>query len=149
MDMQLQGAIFDLPGTLLDGDGVTLPGVEPFLSLMKMSDVWMYGVTDGPASAARRTLEDAGLASFFRGILSAPEYGRPRVDGPLCEKALRRLRTHPRATLVFTSRAEALEELTQAGFQVVLVGAQPTEGQHALAAEIITDYREMTRLLND
>ena len=147
--MQLQGAIFDLPGTLLDGNGVPLPGVEPFLSLMKMSDVWMYGVTDCPASSARQTLEGARLASFFRGILAAPEYGLPHVDAQLCEKALRRLRTHPRATLVFTSRAEALEELTQAGFQVVLVGVQPTEGQRALAAEMITDYRDMTRLLSD
>jgi len=147
--MQLQGAIFDLPVTLLDGNGVPLPGVEPFLSLMKMSDVWMYGISDGPASAVRQMLEGAKLSSFFRGILSAPEYGRPCVDAQLCEKALRRLRTHPRATLVFTNRADALEGLTQAGFQVVLVGAQPVEEQRALAAEIITDYREMTRFLND
>ena len=59
--MRLQGAIFELEGALLDRDGVPLPGLEPFLSLMKVEDVWMYLVTGVPSSQARQALEDAGL----------------------------------------------------------------------------------------
>ena len=46
--MRLQGAIFHLPGALLDETGAPRNGVKEFLSVMKMEGVWMYGVTAQP-----------------------------------------------------------------------------------------------------
>lgn len=143
--MRLQGAIFDLEGALLDGEGAPLPGLEPFLSLMKVEDVWMYLVTGGSSARARQALEDAGLASFFRGILSAPEHGTDLTRPVLYEKTVRRLRTALPATAVFTAREEMVSVLKSAGFPVVLVGPEHAPEARALADEAISDYGAMVR----
>lgn len=141
--MRLQGAIFELEGALLDRDGVPLPGLEPFLSLMKVEDVWMYLVTGVPSSRARQALEAAGLSSFFRGILSAPEHGTDLHRPALYEKAVRRLRTALPATAVFTGRADMVAALKAAGFPVVLVGPDHAPEFRVLADEAVPDYRAM------
>ena len=64
--MRLQGAIFDVEGTLLDDKGNPLPGLERFLSLMKMEDVWMYLVCDKDPAPVRAALEKNGLTVFGR-----------------------------------------------------------------------------------
>lgn len=96
--MRLQGAIFHLPDALLDASGAPLPGVKEFLSVMKMEGVWMYGVTDQSLEVCRCTLEGAGLASYFRGFMQAQEHGTGLDDPQLYHKAVKRLRTAPRAT---------------------------------------------------
>ena len=143
--MKLQGAVFDFESSLLDAEGHPLPGLEEFLSLMKMEDVWMFLVTDGDRRTAQQALEGAGLASCFRGIVAAPEYGLPAGNPALYEKALRRLRTAPRATVAFTAREEVLRSLHGIGFQTVLVGQGPDGPLAALALESVRDYRDMTQ----
>ena len=142
--MRLQGAIFDAEGTLLDGGGKPLPGVERCLSLMKMEDVWMYLVCDGDPVPARAALEGANLWRFFRGLISAAEHGGDPLDPELYEKTVRRLRTAKQATLVVTAREELLRALKPDGFFVALVGEGHGPEAAALADEVISSYEEMT-----
>lgn len=44
--MRLQGAIFDVPDTLLDREGRPLTGLMPFLSLLRMEGVLLYLVSE-------------------------------------------------------------------------------------------------------
>lgn len=143
--MRLQGAIFDLEGAVLDREGSPLPGLEPFLSLMKVEDVWMYLVTGGPSALARQTLEANGLSAFFRGILSAPEQGIGLQQPGIYEKAVRRLRTALPATAVFTARGDMAAVLKAAGFPVVLVGTGHAPEARDLADETVPDYGAMVR----
>ncbi len=101
--MRLQGAIFQLPDALLDAVGVPRSGVKEFLSVMKMEGVWMYGVTDQSLEECRRALEGAGLVSYFRGLMQAQEHGTGLDDPQVYYKVVKRLRTAPRATAVFTT----------------------------------------------
>lgn len=140
--MKLQGAVFDLSHTLTGQDGRPLPGLEPFLTLMKLEDVGLYLVTQGSRSQAQEVLARAGLSSYFKGILSAPEQGRGIDDPELYRKAARRMDTAPRVTAVFTARHSLLPALAQAGFYTVLVG-QPA-GEGAKPDMAIQDYREMS-----
>ena len=50
--MRLQGAVFDVPDTLLDREGRPLTGLMPFLSLLRMEGVLLYLVSE----EERRTL---------------------------------------------------------------------------------------------
>lgn len=143
--MRLQGAIFDLDGALLDRAGASLPGLDPFLSLMKVEDIWMYLVTGGSSAQARRVLDHSGLSPFFRGILSAPEHGVSVTAPALYEKAVRRLRTALPATAVFTAREDMVPVLKAAGFPVVLVGPGHPPELQAMADQVIEDYGAMTR----
>ena len=137
--MRLQGAVFDGTEALLDDGGAPLPGVKEFLSLMKIEDVWMYLICDGAAAPVRAALEQSGLWSYFRGLLSAVEQGRAPLDPELYEKAVRRLRTARRATV----REEALRAAKRAGFQVVLVGPDHSVEASSLADVTVSDYRDM------
>ena len=141
--MRLQGAVFDGTEALLDAGGAPLPGVKEFLSLMKIENVWMYLICDGAAAPVRAALEQSGLWSYFRGLLSAVEQGRTPLDPELYEKAVRRLRTARRATVIFTAREEALRTAKSAGFQVVLVGPGHSMEASSLADVTVSDYRDM------
>lgn len=144
--MKLQGAIFDCPATLLDSAGIPLPGVDRFLALMKMDDVWMYLVTESDRQTTMDALARAGLSNYFRGILSAPEHKLTITSPELYVKAVKRLRTSPRATLVFTTQERIVRALSPEGIQVVLVGENHSEETLRLATEYITDYRAMSQL---
>ena len=144
--MRLQGAIFDFHGTILDDKGNPLPGVDRVLSMMKMEDVWMYLVCDGDPAPVRSALEGAGLWGRFRGLISAAEHGGDPLDPELYEKAVRRLRTARRATVLFTAREAALRAAKAAGFQVVLVGPGHPAEASALADVTVSDYRDMIRV---
>ena len=94
--MRLQSAVFVIEETL--------PGREDagkVLSILKMEGVWMYGVTALERAEAERALADAGLADCFRGLLTAREALCTLADAKLYEKAMRRLRSEPRDTIVF------------------------------------------------
>lgn len=146
IQMQLQGGIFQFEGTLLDGAGRPLPGVEQFLSLMKMEGVWMYLVAEGGRRQVQQALEETGLAPYFRGVMTAEEHRHTLTDPELYEKAVRRLRTARRATVIFTSRSDVLRAGKEAGFQVVLVQPDADRELRELADEVIADYREMSAI---
>ena len=144
--MKLQGAIFDFEGTLLDGEGRPLPGVEAFLFLMKLEDVWMYVSADRDRPGVQEAVRKAGLAPHFKGVMAADEFRRDTLDPAFYDKVVRRLRTAPQATPVFTAREEVLRSLAAAGIPVVLVGSGHSPETAALAVEVIPDYRDMSKL---
>ena len=141
--MRLQGAIFHLPSALLDASGVPLPGVKEFLSVMKMEGVWMYGVTDQPLESCRRALEGAGLAPYFRGLMQAQEHGTGLDDPQIYHKAVKRLRTAPRATAVFTTDPAVLRAAGEEHLYLVFVGQPGQDG--GAAHQVISDYTDMTQ----
>lgn len=141
--MRLQGAIFHLLGALLDDTGAPLAGVKEFLSVMKMEGVWMYGVTDQPLEECRRALEGAGLAPYFRGLMQAQEHGTGLDDPQVYHKAVKRLRTAPRATAVFTTNPAVLRAAEEEHLYLVYVG-QPGQDEGA-AHQVISDYTDMTQ----
>lgn len=141
--MRLQGAIFHLPGALLDETGAPRNGVKEFLSVMKMEGVWMYGVTAQPLEECRTALDQAGLAAYFRGVMQAQEHGTGVNDPQVYHKAVKRLRTAPRATAVFTSDPAVLRAAEEEHLYLVYVG-QPGEDGGA-AHQVISDYTDMTQ----
>ena len=141
--MRLQGAIFQLPDALLDAAGVPRSGVKEFLSVMKMEGVWMYGVTDQSLEECRCALEGAELASYFRGLMQAQEHGVGLDDPQLYHKAVKRLRTAPRATAVFTTDPDVLQAAKEEHLYLVFVG-QPGQDEGA-ANQVISDYTDMTQ----
>lgn len=143
--MRLQGAIFDVPDTLLDREGRPLTGLMPFLSLLRMEGVLLYLVSEEERRTLQPKLEAAGLAAYFRGVLYTGEQGRRIEDPELYEKCVRRLGTARPATLVFTAREKVLRCVREAGFQVVLVGKEHPEELRALADEVVDSYEDMTK----
>lgn len=141
--MRLQGAIFHLPGALLDEAGAPRNGVKEFLSIMKMEGVWMYGVTAQPLEECRSALDRAGLASYFRGLMQAQEHGTGVDDPQLYHKAVRRLRTAPRATAVFTTDPAVLQAAKEEHLYLVYVGKSGKDG--GAADQVISDYTDMTQ----
>ena len=140
--MKLQGAIFDLPGTLLDQKGRPLPGLEPFLTLMKLEDVGLYLMTEGTRAQAQELLARSGLSPCFKGILSAVEQGRIILDPELYRKAARRMDAVPRVTAVFSARPGLLTALKEAGFYTVWVGSFSPQGEQPDL--IVEDYRTLS-----
>ena len=114
--MRLQGAVFDVPDTLLDREGRPLTGLMPFLSLLRMEGVLLYLVSEEERRTLQPKLEAAGLAAYFRGVLYTGEQGRGIEDPELYEKCVRRLGTARPATLVFTAREKVLRCVREAGF---------------------------------
>lgn len=141
--MRLQGAIFHLPGALLNETGAPRSGVKEFLSVMKMEGVWMYGVTAQPLEECRRALEGAGLASYFRGLMQAQEHGTGVDDPQVYHKAVKRLRTAPRATAVFTTDPAVLQAAKEENLYLVFLGQPGKDG--GAANQVISDYTDMTQ----
>lgn len=141
--MRLQGAIFHLPDALLDEVGAPRNGVKEFLSIMKMEGVWMYGVTAQPLEECRSALDRAGLASYFRGLMQAQEHGTGLDDPQVYHKAVKRLRTAPRATAVFTTDPAVLQAAKEENLYLVLVGQPGQDG--GVAHQVISDYTDMTQ----
>ena len=124
--MRLQGAIFDGTELLMTPAGTLGPGAPEFLSVMKMEGVWMYMVSEGDRRQAEETLRAGGLETYFRGAVSAGEFGMERSAPELYEKALRRLREPKPAVVVFTQRMDTLRRVREAGFRAVLVSGTLT-----------------------
>ena len=78
--------------------------------------------------------------------MAASEHGHQPTDPEFYQKIVRRLRTAPKATLIFTAREPVLRSMKAAGAQVVLVGSDHPEELQSLADEVIYDYRTMSQL---
>ena len=142
--MRLQGGIFEVPYTLMDSQLQPLPGLDPFLALMRMEGVEFYAVTQDSRPAAQGLLQQLGLSQSFRGVLAAREQGCDITSPSLYEKAARRMGTAPQVTAVFTARPGLIPGLKEAGFQTVLVGSSFSREDCAQADLVISDYGAMT-----
>ena len=139
--MRLQSAIFSLEDTLVghaDADKV--------LSILKMEGVWMYAVTELSRAEAERSLRELGLLDYFRGVLTAQEALCAASDARMFEKAMRRLRSTLRDTVVFTGRLDALRNAKLAGFRVAAVKGMANDAEWAemcaAADEVVENFTD-------
>ena len=97
------------------------PGVEKFLSLLKMEGVWMYVATATDRHLAEAALRHAGIDGYFRGILTCQEVGHGKDSPEIYERAMTRLKSNKRDTVVFEDALHAIETAKAAGFRVCAV----------------------------
>ena len=125
------------------------PGLIPFLSILKMEGVWMYVATATDRPLAEAALKTAGIDGFFRGNVTTREAGREKREGPeVYERALRRLRSSKKDTVVFEDALHALRTAKEAGFRTAAVydASEPDqEEMRRLAEYYIGSYEEMAR----
>ena len=116
------------------------PGVQKFLSLLKMEGVWMYVATNTDRSLAEAGLRRAGLDGYFRGLLTCAEVGAGKNDSPeIYERAMRRLRGNKKDTVVFEDALHAIQTAKRAGFRVCAVYDESARDDQA-AIQAISDY---------
>lgn len=98
------------------------PGVRESLSILKMEGVWMYVATATDRPLAEAALRQAGIDGYFRGIVTCQEAGQGKDQGPeVYERALRRLRSNKKDTVVFEDALHAIRTAKNAGFRVAAV----------------------------
>ena len=95
------------------------PGVQKFLSLLKMEGVWMYVATNTDRDLVEAALKHTGLEGYFRGILTCAEVGVGKKESPeIYERAMRRLRGNKKDTVIFEDALHAIRTAKTAGFRV-------------------------------
>lgn len=151
--MRLQSAIFVIEDTVFDPP--TPPefrvreGLDKTLSILKMEGVWMYAVTALPRAEAKNALEQAGILSRFRGILTEEDGGCAASSGTMFEKAARRMGAKPHETVVFAGKLGALQNAKSIGFRTAAVkgaaNAVEWEQMKKEADEIVESYAEFLR----
>ena len=126
------------------------PGLIPFLDILKMQGVWMYVATATDRPLAEAALKTAGLEGYFRGMITSREAGQSKREGPeIYERALRRLRSTKKDTVVFEDALHALRTAHEAGFRTAAVydPSEPDQDEmRRLSDYYITSSEEMTRL---
>lgn len=144
--MRLQSAIFTLEDTLFTPDGAAREDLDKVLALFKMEGVWLSAVTALGADEAQRALERAGLAPYFRFVLTERVALCPYDSGTMFERAMRRLHAQKTDTVVFSGSLAAIEHAKTAGLRTVAVrGADGAEwdAMRAAATESLTGYGEL------
>lgn len=123
------------------------PGLVKFLSLMKMEGVWMYVATATDRHLAEDALAHAGIRDYFRGVVTCGDVGRGKEDPEVFERALRRLRSTKKDTVVFEDALFAIRTAKDAGFRVAAVYDPSAEADQpairALADYYIRSYEEL------
>ena len=94
------------------------PGVEKFLSLLKMEGVWMYVATATDRHLAQAALRHAGIDGYFRGMITCQDVGAGKDSPEIYERAMRRLQSNKRDTVIFEDALHAIETAKAAGFRV-------------------------------
>ena len=94
------------------------PGVKKFLSLLKMEGVWMYVATATDRHLAEAALRHAGIDGYFRGILTCAEVGQGKDSPEIFERAMRRLQSNKKDTVVFEDALHAIRTARDAGFRI-------------------------------
>lgn len=144
--MRLQSAIFYLEDTLLL-DEEAAKSAEKVLSILKMESVWMAAVTAMTREDAEAALNARKLLDCFRLVLPCTEALCPVESGEMLEKAMRRLRSQKRDTVVFCGSVKQIETAQEAGFRTVVVKTTANEKEwstlQTLATEAIEGFEEL------
>ena len=145
--MRLQSAVFTLEDTLLTPDGSAREDLDKVLSLFKMEGVWLGAVTALRAEEAQRALEQAGLSSYFRFVLTE-DIALCKVDSAtMFERAMKRLHSQKDDTIVFSGSLSAIQNAKDAGFRTVAVqgsaGAADWSTMQQLATQSLAQYSEL------
>ena len=116
------------------------PGLEKFLSILKMEGVWMYVATATHRRLTEKALKTAGIDHYFRGIVTSADAGNHKSESAdIYEMAMRRLQSNKRDTVVFEDALYAIRTAKAAGYRTVgLYDADGEADQEGLqtAAEI-------------
>lgn len=126
------------------------PGLEKFLSILKMEGVWMYVATATHRRLTEKALKTAGIDQYFRGIVTSAEAGSHKRDSAeIYEMAMRRLRSDKRNTVVFEDALYAIRTAKAAGFRVAGVYDVTAEADQPEIRRIsdyyIRSYEELIR----
>ena len=138
---QLVGMVFDKIHDFYCEKVQPKPGVEKFLSLLKMEGVWMYVATATDRPLAEAALRHAGIDHYFRGLITVAEVGVGKRDSAeIYERAMRRLQSNKKDTVVFEDAFHAIRTAKAAGFRVAAVYDASEEANQPAIREIADYY---------
>ena len=116
------------------------PGLEKFLSILKMEGVWMYVATATHRRLTEKALKTAGIDHYFRGIVTSADAGNHKSESAdIYEMAMRRLQSNKRDTVVFEDALHAIRTAKAAGFRVAGV-YEATAEQDQPEIQRLCDY---------
>ncbi len=116
------------------------PGVKNLLSLLKMEGVWMYVATATDRHLAEEALRHAGIRDCFRGLVTSAETGVGKDVSPeIYERAMRRLRSNKKDTVVFEDALHAIRTAKAAGFRVAAI-YDPSAEEDQAEIRALADY---------
>ena len=126
------------------------PGVEKFLSILKMEGVWMYVATATHRRLTEKALKTAGIDHYFRGIVTSADAGSHKSESAeIYEMAMRRMQSNKRDTVVFEDVLYAIRTAKAAGFRVAGVYDSMSEGDQPeiqrLSDYYIRSYEELVQ----
>lgn len=137
---QLVGMVFDKIHDFYCEKVQPKPGVEKFLSLLKMEGVWMYVATATDRPLAEAALRHAGIDGYFRGLITSQEVGVGKGESAeIYERAMRRLQSNKKDTVVFEDAYHAIQTAKAAGFRVAAVYDEAEE-ENQPAIRQLADY---------
>lgn len=145
--MRLQSAIFTMDDCLFDpATGAARAALDKALALFKMEGVWLGAVTALSAEEAQKALDRAGLASYFRFVLTEAVALCPHDSGTMFTRAMKRLHSQKEDTVVFSGSLSAIENAKGAGFRTVAVRGENDadwDAMRAAATETLVRYGEL------
>ena len=125
------------------------PGTENFLRRLKAAGVPMFVATNTRRDLVEDGLRRNGLLDFFDGIVTCPEVGQGKKEGPaVYEAALRCMGGTKEEAVVFEDALHAIRTAKAAGFRVAAIYDASSEGEHeeirALSDAYFLHYDEIT-----
>ena len=108
----------------------------------------MYVATATDRHLAEAALRHAGIDGYFRGIVTSAEVARGKEESPeIYERAMTRLRSNKKDTVIFEDALHAVRTAKAAGFRVAAVYDPAAEADQAelrqLADYYIRSFEEM------
>ena len=125
------------------------PGAENFLKRLKEAGIPMFIATNTRRDLVEDGLRRNGLLSYFEGIITCPEVGQGKKEGPaVYEESLRILGGTKENTVVFEDALHPIRTAKKAGFRVAAIYDSSSEGEHeeikALSDFYFHHYDEIT-----
>ena len=119
----------------------TKPCVPAFLERLKAADIPMFIATNTRRDLVEDGLRRNGLAHYFEGILTCPEVGEGKKEGPaVYEQSLLRLGGTKENTVVFEDAIHPIRTAKKAGFRVAAIYDPSSEGDHEEIRELAEVY---------
>lgn len=125
------------------------PGVVGFLNRLKAAKIPMLVATNTRRELVEDGLRHNGLLDYFQGIVTCPEVGQGKKEGPaVYETALARLGGTRENTVVFEDALYPIRTAKRAGFRVAAVYDASSRNEEAeiraLADHYFSSYDEIS-----
>ena len=116
------------------------PGAENFLKRLKEAGMPMFIATNTRRDLVEDGLRRNGLLSYFEGIITCPEVGQGKKEGPaVYEEALRLLGGTKENTVIFEDALHPIRTAKKAGFRIAAIYDSSSEGEHE-EIRALSDY---------